>query len=252
MGADCSSFWGNLQFLAENCVTLHKVALKSASRSIKKPLLATHFPAEKISTFCQFLLPSHFTTASNTHGTKISIGDNQLRTKVSGLTLLELLISLLLIAVVLNLAVPGFRELLDRNALQTGADRFFNALLLTRSEALKRNQVAILCKSSDGASCTTSGNWEQGWLVFADIDADATPDPNEILRVDDGLREGRSLRVATGDFSNAVNYRTDGTASGTGTFVLCNAKQNLTSAREVEVNITGRPRLKVSTTDCTP
>lgn len=172
--------------------------------------------------------------------------------KVSGITLLELLIALLLMAVVLNLAVPGFRQLLDRNALQTAADRFFTSLMLTRSEALKRNQVAVICKSSDGASCATAGNWEQGWLVYVDVDADSAVDPNEIVRVDDGLRNGRTLRIASGAFDNTVSYRTDGTASGTGTFVMCSANQDLVSAREVEVNLTGRPRLTVSTTDCTP
>lgn len=166
--------------------------------------------------------------------------------------MLELLIALLLLAVVLNLAAPGFRQLLERNAVQTSADCFFTALMLTRSEALKRNQVAILCKSNDGASCTSSGNWEQGWLVFADVDADSAADPNEILRVERGLRDGRTLRVASGIFSDTVSYRTDGTASGTGTFVLCGSKQDLESAREIEVNITGRPRLQTSTTDCTP
>lgn len=175
-----------------------------------------------------------------------------MKRKVSGVTLLELLIALLLLAVVLSIAVPGFRNLLDRNALQTAADRFFTALMLTRSEALKRNQVAVICKTSDGASCTSSGNWEQGWLVYVDVDADSTVDPNEILRVDEGLRNGRTLRVAAGVFDNEVSYRTDGTASGAGTFVLCASDQDLNSAREIEVNVTGRPRLLTTTTDCTP
>ncbi|MBK7989954.1 MAG: GspH/FimT family pseudopilin [Comamonadaceae bacterium] len=34
------------------------------------------------------------------------------------------------------------------------------------SEAIKRNSRVVLCTSSDGSTCVTSGGWQQGWTRF--------------------------------------------------------------------------------------
>jgi type IV fimbrial biogenesis protein FimT len=172
--------------------------------------------------------------------------------KVAGFTLVELMITLLIAAIVLGLAAPGVSRLLERNRLQTSADSLFTGLMLARSEALKRNQPVTVCKSTNGTECTAGAAWNQGWLVYADADGDAAVDPNEILRVESTMRAGDTLNVAGADFADEISYNTDGSASGTGTFVLCNAKGEAQYGREIQVEVTGRPRLKTSTTDCTP
>lgn len=169
-----------------------------------------------------------------------------------GFTLVELMATLVIAAVILGLGVPGMSKLLERNRLQTSADALYTTLMLTRSEAVKRNRQVIMCKSSDGATCTDASQWHQGWLVYSDTDGDSAVDPNEVMRVERGLNRGDTLYVSGGDFADEISYNTDGSASGTGTFVLCNASGNAAEGREVEVEVTGRPRLTKSTADCTP
>ncbi len=127
--------------------------------------------------------------------------------------------------------------------------------MLARSEAIKRNQPVILCKSSTGTSCTEDSEWEQGWLVFADGDNDGDFDATEtVITVKNALHVGDTLRAdnTIGDFTDQVAYATDGSASGSGVFVLCNADADLGNAREIDIAVTGRPTLQLTSLDCTP
>ncbi len=173
-------------------------------------------------------------------------------TRSGGFTLVELMMTLLIAAVLLGIGVPGLASLMERNRLQSAADTLFTGLMLTRSEALKRNREVTLCKSSTGTGCTSAAQWHQGWLVYTDTDNDSAADPNEILRVEGPLKNGDTLFVSGSDFADDLTYTMDGSASGTGSFVFCNAAGDNEFGREVQVELTGRPRIKTSTTDCTP
>ncbi len=173
--------------------------------------------------------------------------------RAAGFTIIELMITILVAAIMVALAAPGMKELMERNRVQTAADTLFTSLMLARSESLKRNQPVVMCKTTDQANCSTAVGvyWEQGWLVYADTDGDGSIDSDEILRVVEPMRNGDTVR-ATGSFADSLTYRTDGSASGTGTFVLCNADGDTSFGREVDVSVTGRPRLNKTTADCTP
>ena len=173
-----------------------------------------------------------------------------------GFTLIELMIVLVVMGVILALSAPSMLNILQRNRLQTTADNFFADLMLARSEAVKRNQPVVLCKSNTGSACVTSGNWDQGWLIYADQDADGVKDVGEpVLRVGEALGSGDTLRVTRVAFSNQLTYHNDGSSSGAAgdeTFVFCDADANVSTAREILVTITGRPKRQQKTTGSCP
>lgn len=70
---------------------------------------------------------------------------------LEGFTIVELMLTLAVAAVILSLGVPSFQGLVERNQLTSGINQFVSSLTLTRSEAVKRNQRVSLCSSSDGA-----------------------------------------------------------------------------------------------------
>lgn len=74
-----------------------------------------------------------------------------------GFTLLELLISFLLLAVFTAIAVPSFQAFIARNKVKSASEQLQSALLYARSEAVKRSQTIML-------SCN-SGGCQQGWVV---------------------------------------------------------------------------------------
>lgn len=174
----------------------------------------------------------------------------------SGFTLIEMMIVLIIMGVILALSAPSIWELLQKNRMQSAVDNFYAGLIFARSEALKRNQPVVICKSGSGTACPGTGNWEQGWMLFADENADGVKDAGEpILRVGEALHSGYTLRVSGSAFTNQLTYRKDGSSSGTTgseTFVFCDADQDISTAREILVTLTGRPKRQLKTSGSCP
>ncbi|MBD9679729.1 GspH/FimT family pseudopilin [Pseudomonas sp. PDM18] len=88
------------------------------------------------------------------------------RCRTGGFTLLELVVTLVVAAILMGIAVPSLNEATLRSKLSASANDLVAGVAMGRSEAIKRNAVTSLCVSSDGASCG-SGGWEQGWIVIS-------------------------------------------------------------------------------------
>jgi len=171
----------------------------------------------------------------------------------TGFTLIELMITLVVVAVLLTVAAPGFMSTLKTNAVQTQADLLLTTFNYARSEAARLNRTVIVCRSINGTACSSSSSWQDGWLVYEDVDSDGTVetgDGDTVLRVYDGL-SGDFTLVPTSGFTNRVVYRASGDASTAGRFVVCPSDSDTAYAREIKINIVGRPRISEGvTTDC--
>lgn len=177
----------------------------------------------------------------------------------SGFTVIEVLISLLVAAILLSLATPSFIEFTKNKQITTQANEFISSLALARSEALKRVSRVTVCRSASGSSCANSGNWDQGYLVFNDDDDDGTVDGGEqILKVVSALPTGFTLDGST-DVADYVSFVSTGHSKLTsgafqsGTIVLCDDRGAGPHARAITVNVTGRVRVESAAPDsCTP
>lgn len=78
-------------------------------------------------------------------------------------TLVELMITLALLAILATVAVPAFAELIARNRQLALQDEMLAALNYTRAQAVLSNSVVELCGSGNGSSCQT--DWSQGWII---------------------------------------------------------------------------------------
>ena len=177
-----------------------------------------------------------------------------IRKRIAGFTLLELIITLALAAIIVTVAVPAFQETISRNRRATQANDLVSALSLARSEAIKRGEMVTICQSDDQASCTEDEEWEKGWLVFVDSNAAGGDNVGELdageelLRVYQGLSGGNTLRV-TDTFEDYLSYLPDGLSLGSdglanGTFSLCDYDEDETEARYIVINVTGRVRVR--------
>jgi type IV fimbrial biogenesis protein FimT len=157
-----------------------------------------------------------------------------------GMTLIELIVVLTLVAILAGIGAPAMSNLLRNSERQAAVTDYWHAIFLARSEAIKRNSVVVLCKSSDGQQCNNSAdNWNGGWLVFDNQDHDepATVDNGEpILRV---YNKTPGMRIR----SNRKTFAFRPFAQGgvTGTIVFCDSRGD-SSARAIIISHTGRPR----------
>ena len=111
-----------------------------------------------------------------------------------GFTLIELITTISISAILLTMGLPNFSRAIKNNRLTTQINAFSGALYLARSEAIKRNRRVTVCKSVDSASCTTNNNWDQGWIVFVDPNNNASVDVNEeIIQIYAALKPQNSL-----------------------------------------------------------
>ena len=170
--------------------------------------------------------------------------------RVVGFTLIELLMAVAVLAILLALAAPNFADMVVAGKLEAHANSFLSAVHLARTEAIKRNARVVLCKSESGSSCDASGGWEKGWLVFHDVNNNASVDEGEMLIQRQQALSTNFILTGNDPVSKYISYTPIGAAKLTsgafqvGTVTLCRLSSYDGEARQVIINITGRPRVE--------
>lgn len=95
-----------------------------------------------------------------------------------GFTLVELVVTIALLAILTTLAAPSFAELLRQWRRDSATRELTTSLQLARSEAIKSSRQMVVCPSTDGESCEASNEWNTGWIVFVDDGADTFANAN--------------------------------------------------------------------------
>ncbi len=147
-----------------------------------------------------------------------------------GFTLVEMMMALVVLAVLLAVAAPGFYELIKNNRMLSEVYALRATLNGARSEALAQRNFVTLCRSADGATCST-GDWNSGFIAFLDENGNgAVDDPNAPLflsKVKDEDELQVSYRYTVGGSSgNWVQFDSRGYAAkdSQGTFTVCDIR----------------------------
>ncbi len=166
--------------------------------------------------------------------------------KYRGFTLIELMITLVIAAILLTVGVPSFNEVIKNSRMATSTNKFVTAANLARSEAIKRGVRVTVCKSNDSATCTNTNNWDQGWIVFTDENNNAAYNnaTETLLRVTNGLGINLTL-IGNANVANYLSYIASGQSQLTsgafqaGTFSLCDDRTG-NFGRNMVLSRTGR------------
>lgn len=173
-----------------------------------------------------------------------------------GFTLIELMVTVTILAILAALAAPSFNEAFLGNKLAAYANSFVASAQFARSEAIKRNGTVVMCRSATGTACATSGTWQQGWIVWRDDNANSTVDSGEVLQIQHALSPDYRFSAASDAYS--LDFLASGGAqiSGGGspaTLTLCRATPEPgRQERTLRVTATGRTSVEKTTTgSCT-
>ncbi|MGR8919703.1 MAG: GspH/FimT family pseudopilin [Gammaproteobacteria bacterium] len=182
----------------------------------------------------------------------------------SGFTIIEMMMSVALVATLSAIAVPSLGEFAKNASMRGQALELVSSISLARTEALKRGSRVILCRSGDpeAAAPACGGNdrdWSTGWLVFAVEDADNDFDIGTDILLDIGLPAPPQVSVrSNGSGNNYLVFNADGTLdeSSAVRYAVCDDRGE-GFGREVQIGLVGRPGLEQGTqddpiADCTP
>ncbi|GAB3357389.1 GspH/FimT family pseudopilin [Lysobacter tyrosinilyticus] len=142
---------------------------------------------------------------------------------VKGFTLLEALVAMAIATILLAVAVPAWSQAkAAAGAAAVRADLASNLLDAVRHSAITGSEV-VLCPSGANG-CAGSTNWDDGWMVFADLNGNRAPDPNETRLAHRGsLPDQIHLRTTTGR-TRLVFQPNGGNAGSNVTFTLCDSR----------------------------
>ena len=162
----------------------------------------------------------------------------------TGLTLLELVVTMAVAAILTTLAVPGLTHLVLNARMTAQVNRFVHDVHLAKQTAHRRLAPVALCKTSNGRSCTHDAEWHRGWLVFVNDDRDYPPqvDANETILSTNPPFESGTIQANR----NAFVFRPFEIRSTNGTLTFCD-RRGPVAARAVIVSYTGRPRTATTT-----
>ena len=147
-----------------------------------------------------------------------------------GFTLIELMVTLAVLARVLGIAVPSFNGMLQDSRASSVGSEHHGALQLARSEAIKRRKAVVVCRrNADGSNCENGTDWASGWLIMTD---------DGVLRLWDTTQE-----LAVVGPNAGVTFESSGMASASSFSVKstsCSGQQK----RVISVSVSGAAALK--------
>jgi len=117
-----------------------------------------------------------------------------------GFTIIELMITILLLGAMLTIAVPSFASIFKQNRLAAQANTILSSLNYARGETITQNTNVII------APIVAGTNWSAGWTTSVN---------GNVLRNFEGI-ENASLTSS----SATITYQSDGSLAATGSITL--------------------------------
>jgi len=160
---------------------------------------------------------------------------------IRGITLIELMIALAILAVTLSLAAPAFGSLMEKTHVRNARSELSVALGTARIAAVSRTAHVVVCPSRDQHACSDGIEWQAGWIVFVDENRDRERQTDEtVLSVGQARPAGTAIISSVGRPRAA--YRPDGSATGSNLTLTFCERDGRVEASTLVINNAGRVR----------
>jgi len=143
--------------------------------------------------------------------------------RARGFTITETMLAIAVLAILVGLAAPGFREIILSQAVKTASFDLFSNLVAARSEAITRNTTVTVTPSG--------GNWANGWTI--------TDSTGDVVRQQDQFPQVLIAGPGAITFNSAGRLTTGSTSIS----LMANGGK-ATHNRCIEIDLGGRPATK--------
>lgn len=181
-----------------------------------------------------------------------------------GMTLIELLVSLSILAIVIALAAPSFVSAINNNRVASATNDLISSFTLARAEAIKRNGAVLIIKkntTTDGSRNCGNADWACGHQIGVDLNADGDVDDTvggvvELLRDVKGPHRSTDIDSASAAL-NEITYNGSGGVTAATEFTLDTNTATcepdvVRKIRKITLSLSGSSALTTSTTDTCP
>lgn len=160
-----------------------------------------------------------------------------------GFTVIELMVTLVVLAVLISIAIPSFTGMIRDNRNLAVRNELTSAIQMARSEALKRRTDVVLChRNVAGTACANNANWSDGWLIRAPLPT--SPVTYTVLKVWD-----QTSNVAVAGPNAGLTYTPSGMATATANFTV-SAASGCTGQKQHQLAISRTGSITASQVDC--
>lgn len=159
-----------------------------------------------------------------------------------GITLIELMVAIAVLAVLLAIGMPSFAALVRQWRQDSAVDAFIGDVRLARSTATRTSRPVVVCAIGSAGRCSTGADWAGGWLVFSDLDGNGERDAGEPVIAQRGAQAGIAA-MRDKNSSAQLSFRSNGTLSGTSDTVSVQPQGASGPTQVITINMLGRARV---------
>jgi len=161
-----------------------------------------------------------------------------MKTGKQGFTALELLVGMAIVAILLAAGIPSLENYSWNLRMRTAMDTLQADLNLARRRAISLNVQTVACPAAGGGACSGNSDWQDGWIVFTDFNADHQRQAGEPLLKQSGAVE--FIRISSSRSRRYLRFYPNGSAPGSNVAIRFCDKRGARYAGKVSVSNSGR------------
>jgi type IV fimbrial biogenesis protein FimT len=143
---------------------------------------------------------------------------------VAGITLIEALFALAVIAILCSFASNSVSAAVNAARTSNGLASLLATLTTARSTAANGSNDVILCPSSDGNSCSSGDHWESGWIAFQALHAGSERESDDPIVAHQAALPSKVHLVST-QGRTRIRFQASGDNAGSNvTFTFCDGR----------------------------
>jgi len=166
-----------------------------------------------------------------------------------GFTLIELIISLSIIAILTAYAIPSYQQFKQNQTMTHEINRLVATINYARTQSITISKHVILCPSVSFNACDGDSQWHNGWMVFVDSNRDRAFNDGDRMLLNEN-RMNKTLTAIASSFRPKIRFDAIGFAPGTNlTIRFCDTRGS-DHGKAIIISNVGRPRLSQNIISC--